>query len=829
MSHPPDLLDSLTTDDRWLRRMARQLVRDPSLADDLAQETWVAALRHRSEVGRGWLATVLRNAALQLRRSDSARERRELAVAPAEASADPAASIVDRLATQHRVLDAVLTLPEAARTVVLLRFYEDLPPREIARRLGEPVASVKSRLHRALDRLRTELDARHDGSRAGWLIALAPFASPAPAAILGAGGTVMAVSTKWVAGAAFVLVLAGGGWWLAQDDVEEPVTTPIATREVREDVQSTSEPTRELDPPSSQSGSVRTNVAATEVAPSSIAEPEHARVRGRVLDAAGSPRSGVRVKFTPTTSKSAAAPTATSDVAGRFELALTIPFGSIAVDDEHFVTLYAPDVDGPFTGEAIVVIADAVALSGLVVDDNGAPIADAMIDFEFTRRVASAIPVPLDGSVGRSFESRSDASGRFGRAAAPLVPGTKIVASATGHASVTQPIPERGPLDLRFVLPRLESQPGSLAGQVVDRFSIPIEGARIAFLGEEATSGVDGRFRIDAHAVETNLNRLEVEMWVAKTGLLPKRLAFAPRRLPPFVTVVLDGATRTIEGRVLDEAGKPAKGIAISIVDGTPFGQWDQQPAFAEEVAGDKHDAVTTGADGGFVVRGLLDRTYVLQAFDPETRLRIHTAPIAADSKDVTIALPADAFVDGVRGRVVAPDGTPLVKASVFVQVTTRSIQVYAYGSEEHAASKPVSTDAEGRFTLDHVQRGPLQLAVDGDALIRTEAVVGTVGERNDEFTIVVSRRCHLRAEFTGHRIRARWMQVLNAAGDVLPLGEVRGSGASWSDSQMLHEGRSAVFVVAEGATTIRIRYPDDTTEDLPLHLVPGEVVVVTG
>lgn len=829
MSQPQELLDALTSDDRWLRRMARRLVRDPSIADDLAQDTWVAALRQGREAGRGWLATVLRNAAAQMRRSDSARERRELAVAPVEGSGDPAASIVDRLATQRRVLDAVLALPESARTVVLLRFYEDLPPREIARRLGEPLASVKSRLHRALDRLRAELDARHGGSRSSWLLALAPFSSPAPAAILGAGGTVMAVSTKWVAGAAFLLVLAGGGWWLAQDDATEPVSSPIVARDARVDDVPTPEPQQEPGPSTAPSGVARTSVSAADVAPSPIAEPERLQLRGRVLDAAGSARPGVRVKFTPLTSKNAATPTATSDAAGRFELGLTIPLGSVAVDDERFVTLYAPDVDGPFSGEAIVVIADAVAMSGLVVDDNGAPIANATIDFEFTRRVAAAIPVPLDGSVGRSFETRSDPSGRFARAAVPLSPGIKIVASATGHASTTQPVPDRGPLDLRFVLPRLESQPGSLAGQVVDRFSIPIEGARIALLGEEATSGVDGRFRIDAQAVESQLNRLEVELWVAKTGLLPKRLALEPRRLPPFVTVVLDGATRTIEGRVLDEAGKPAKEIGISIVDGTPFGQWDQEPAFAEEVAGDKHDAVASGADGGFVVRGLMDRPYVLQAFDPVTRLRIHTAPIAAGSKDVTIALPPDAFVDGVRGRVVAPDGTPLVKASVFVQVTKRSIQVYAYGSEEHAASKPVSTDADGRFTLDHVQRGPLQLAVDGDALIRTSAVVGTVGDRNDEFTIVVSRRCHLRAELAGHRIRARWMRVLNAAGEALPLGEVRGSGASWSDSQPLQEGRSAVFAVAEGATTVRLTYADGTTEDLPLKLVPGEVVVVSG
>ncbi|MCC7171958.1 MAG: sigma-70 family RNA polymerase sigma factor [Planctomycetes bacterium] len=829
MSHPPDLLDSLTSDDRWLRRMARQLVRDPSLADDLVQETWVAALRQGREAGRGWLATVLRNAAAQWRRSDSARERRELAVAPAEGSGDPAASIVDRLATQRSVLDAVLTLPEAARTVVLLRFYEDLPPREIARRLGEPLASVKSRLHRALERLRAELDARHGGSRSSWLVALAPFAKPAQAGWFVAGGTAMAVATKWAACGAVVSVLAAGGWWIAADDRSNSDSVVVTARAEETVAPASIAQLEGVNSVPSVGATRRTDVSGSGDAAAPTAMVDSHRVSGRVLDANGTPRGGLRVTFTSKSGKESVTPSATSATDGRFELQIPILLGSIAVDDEHLVTLFAPIIDGPPVGESIVVVADAVAMSGLVVDDNGAPIPGATIQCEFKRQVSASISVPLDGSIVRSFEERSDAFGRFERGAVPLLPGARIVAKAVGHASASEPVPREGPIRLQLVLPRIETAPGRILGQVVDRFDSPIEGARIAFMLEEAVSAADGRFVIDAHSVAAEPKGSELELWVAKVGLLPTRTVFRSEDIPGFVTIVLDGVTRTIEGRVLDAAGMPASGIAISIVDGTPFGQWERDPAFVEEVAGDRHDVVVTGADGGFVVRGLLDRSYVLQAFDPSTRLRVHSESIPAGSMDVTIAFPADALVDGVRGRVVGRDGTPLMGVSVSVQVITRHIKVFRSGTQLMAATNPVVTDADGRFTLDQVPRGPLRLGIDGPSVIPTSDVVGTVPAEDAEFTVVVGRRCHLRVEFTGPRMRARWIRVLDAGGQMMLLSEIRGSHTSYSTELALFDGCTSVFVVEEGAMTIRIGYPDESTEDLPLKLVPGEVVVVSG
>ena len=47
----------------WVRRLALALVRDPAEADDLVQDTWLAAVRHAPErAPRSWLERVLRNA-----------------------------------------------------------------------------------------------------------------------------------------------------------------------------------------------------------------------------------------------------------------------------------------------------------------------------------------------------------------------------------------------------------------------------------------------------------------------------------------------------------------------------------------------------------------------------------------------------------------------------------------------------------------------------------------------------------------------------------------------------------------------------------------------
>ncbi|MBK6942877.1 MAG: sigma-70 family RNA polymerase sigma factor [Planctomycetes bacterium] len=203
----------------FLRGLARSLVFDVDAADDVEQETWRAALEHpprdlRSP--RGWLATIARNVVRARLRSDQRRDRREQAAARPEA-VPSAADIAARESIRSDVVDAVLGLEPIYRDVVLLRFYDDRPPREIARILDLPVETVRTREKRGLAKLRERLDARHGGDREAWCAALVPFTAALTKSV---GGSVL------TAVAALVLVIPlAWTWWIRADDAGLPATT----------------------------------------------------------------------------------------------------------------------------------------------------------------------------------------------------------------------------------------------------------------------------------------------------------------------------------------------------------------------------------------------------------------------------------------------------------------------------------------------------------------------------------------------------------------------------------------------------------------------------
>jgi len=144
-----------------LRRLARGILGDAHAAEDVVQETWVRALeRPPARAGRdgtlsGWLASVARSLALRKKRGDARRDAREAAAPPA---AD-ARGLQERRRALASLTDAVLALDEPYQSAILLRFYDDLPPRAAAARLGVPVATFKSRTARGLAKLREHLDA----------------------------------------------------------------------------------------------------------------------------------------------------------------------------------------------------------------------------------------------------------------------------------------------------------------------------------------------------------------------------------------------------------------------------------------------------------------------------------------------------------------------------------------------------------------------------------------------------------------------------------------------------------------------------------------------
>src|SRR5262249_42744894 len=119
----------------WVRRLAAHLVVDAARADDVAQQTLLAALTQpppRNDAPRAWLASVARSFARRAARSDERRERHESAAPPSPPS-PPAHEVVARAQTQRALVDAVLALDEPYRTALLLRFFESRSPRAIAK------------------------------------------------------------------------------------------------------------------------------------------------------------------------------------------------------------------------------------------------------------------------------------------------------------------------------------------------------------------------------------------------------------------------------------------------------------------------------------------------------------------------------------------------------------------------------------------------------------------------------------------------------------------------------------------------------------------------
>ncbi len=165
----------------WMRPLARSLVRDDSLADDVLQQAWLAATRDGSVSVRSpvaWLSTLVRRAAGRMHREDSRRRRREHVVArrrqqlPAPSSHD----VLERAEMQRQVVESVLSLEEPYRSTILLRYFEGLSPKEIAQRESIPTATVWTRLRRALESLRQKLDGVHQGRRKAWMTSLLPIA-----------------------------------------------------------------------------------------------------------------------------------------------------------------------------------------------------------------------------------------------------------------------------------------------------------------------------------------------------------------------------------------------------------------------------------------------------------------------------------------------------------------------------------------------------------------------------------------------------------------------------------------------------------------------------
>lgn len=650
----PVPIETLLTHRAWVDALARRLLADESAAADAAQETWVAAMRHPpgdEGTARSWLGRVLRNFAHERRRTDARRDARERASARPESSGGDVAAVVAQAELHKKLVLAVMDLEEPYRATILLRFFEGLPPRDVAARMAVPVETVRTRTRRAVEQLRERLDREHGGDRRAWAVWVqlgdrpaAPRSLPrvvrAGPAAAAAGGAV--VGKKVIAAALLVALLGFGTWRLTRDeagpsDVARSAQTtasgvPAAPRAPTE---------RPAEPPPAPPP------AAASAVPS---------VGGRVVDAAGTGVAGAAVVATPILPDDARPPASLASSRTAADGSFRIEVG----DGAPMWTVYADAPDGSFgrgaacrPGVDVRITLDAPAsLAGRVTDPDGRPVTGAVVRWISTYDAARLVRRATTGADGKFLLTKLPASMRStGRWITEA--DSTIAVDADGFAPLTvrQP-PDLGtPLDLRL------SRGAIVVGRVVDAGSgDPVAGARVilwtfehpdavheglAACGRSSSSrvaevltGADGGYRFE-HVACAGVHAAPQAPGGGKGPLIGLVGALADGWAPASdeVPVPKDGETvetalrlwaaATVEGRVVDAAGRPMADFGVSDwADGRRRG-W--LPATEKGVPA---NSARTGPDGRYRLDGV-----------PVPRSAAATTTLRASPADNSVAM----------------------------------------------------------------------------------------------------------------------------------------------------------------------------------------------
>lgn len=135
-----------------LYKLALSILRSPPDAQDALQQalqkTWEKRTKIREETFQAYLTRVVINECRNI-------QRHRMRVSPQELPAIPAPEAPP---DYQALYDAIAALPERYRLPIMLKYLNGLSEKEAARALNIPVPAFKSRLHRARQALRAQLD-----------------------------------------------------------------------------------------------------------------------------------------------------------------------------------------------------------------------------------------------------------------------------------------------------------------------------------------------------------------------------------------------------------------------------------------------------------------------------------------------------------------------------------------------------------------------------------------------------------------------------------------------------------------------------------------------
>ncbi|WP_019535493.1 RNA polymerase sigma factor [Paenibacillus ginsengihumi] len=143
-----------------------RMLRNPQKAEDFVQETFVRLIRQLRrgpvpEKLKPWIYRVAKNLCFDYWRSAESRSN-VLISGTLPDRADPLSSVVDiyeRQETRKELLQALDSLSEAQRAIVILRFFQDLKLQDIAEVMDMSLSAVKSSLYQSLKKLKRRYDA----------------------------------------------------------------------------------------------------------------------------------------------------------------------------------------------------------------------------------------------------------------------------------------------------------------------------------------------------------------------------------------------------------------------------------------------------------------------------------------------------------------------------------------------------------------------------------------------------------------------------------------------------------------------------------------------
>jgi len=493
-------LQELHAQGPFLKRLARALVRDESEAEDLVQETWLAALKgshgpRDQEEARGWLARLLRNRARSTRRGAARRRARELAFG----SARGGAAVPGGAAIAERVLGAVLALEEPYKALVLQRYYQGLTPTVIAAETDTPLKTVESRLRRARELLRARLDGEC-GGRSSWCVALVVAAGvERPARLAGAIG--VAACAVGIAGVALL------GWKLSNlGGPEGPVDVPLTASGGSAEAPAAGLASVELVEPAEPilARGALTQEAVPEAPAEVVSAPAapdapSARVEGRVICGPDdAPWAGVTAlaggRALATLSTECA-----SDGTFAFDVPLVIASAGIDEQVTHVRVIavargLVPRTrvlaisDGDVLRPGFVLDFPGAGVSGIALDRNDEPLAGATVVVSCEKASEGALAIgpytlAVPGHALLAVETTTDANGRFRASGLRPWRSRVVVVPAAAEEVLTLRLDDGGsgqvvlpPIEEVVVRPTLselfvqvEDEAGPLAGATIVR------------------------------------------------------------------------------------------------------------------------------------------------------------------------------------------------------------------------------------------------------------------------------------------------------------------------------------------------------------------------